>query len=92
MGSVRITSRIPLTVRGSLAAVVGKEYAREKNYYTAYSRNAQGVYKRIPVNVHIIYLGLAAQINALPILRLRLYATGEKPTASKIAMASLPVR
>ena len=50
------------------------------------------VYKRIPVNVHIIYLGFAAQINALPILRLRLYATGEKPTASKIAMASLPVR
>lgn len=40
----------------------------------------------------IIYLGLAAQINALPILRLWLYATGEKPTASKIAMASLPVR
>ena len=24
--------------------VVGKEYAREKNYYAAYSRNAQGVY------------------------------------------------
>lgn len=72
-----------------LCGIIRKENAREKYYYTAYSRYSQRVYKRIPVNIHtLLYSELAAHENALPIQLKYTYATLEKPTDSNTFIAA----
>ena len=78
------------TLYGSrqLCGIIRKENAREKCYYTAYSRNSQRVYKRIPINVHTFYIPrIGSTLDALPIL-LATYATLEKPTFSNTFIAA----